>query len=153
MIPIIRYIYCYRWADSRLPVYVGSAWDPTKRDRQHSEQTGALPIWRQSLYVCGGGMSKRRGNCYVTCEALYHLLGGKEAGWIPMRMRWERDTHWFLRHASGLILDPTASQFQDPPTHAAYGQLARGSGFLTKCPSKRARELMDKLVWQGSGRL
>ena len=20
-----------------------------------------------------------RGNCYVTCEALYHLLGGKEA--------------------------------------------------------------------------
>lgn len=20
----------------------------------------------------------RRGNCYVTCEALYHLLGGKD---------------------------------------------------------------------------
>ena len=29
---------------------------------------------------------KRRGNCYVTCEALYHLLGGKAAHYTPRVM-------------------------------------------------------------------
>jgi hypothetical protein len=86
----------------------------------------------------------KRGNCYATCEALYHLLGGKQAGFKPMRMRHEGDSHWFLRHESGLILDPTASQFKSLPDY----QRAVGCGFLTKQPSKRAQLLMDKMVWQ-----
>lgn len=86
----------------------------------------------------------RRGNCYVTCEALYHLLGGKRAGWVPKTVRHEGDTHWFLVHASGLILDPTASQFKRKVPYAR----ARGRGFLTRAPSRRARALMDVLVWQ-----
>lgn len=62
-----------------------------------------------------------RGNCYVTCEALYHLLGGKEAGWKPMVMKWEGDTHWFLKHdLTGQILDPTKSQFKRPPDDHDY---------------------------------
>lgn len=87
---------------------------------------------------------KRRGNCYVTSETLYHLLGGKAAGWKPMVMSTHNDTHWFLRHSSGLILDATASQFRTRPDYS----LARGTGFLTKGPSKRAKALMEKLVWQ-----
>jgi hypothetical protein len=89
-------------------------------------------------------MKKRRGNCYVTSEALYHLLGGKAAGWKPMRMRHERDTHWFLQHKSGEIIDATVSQFKTKPDY----RKARGSGFLTKKPSKRAKELMQAMVWQ-----
>jgi len=85
-----------------------------------------------------------RGNCYVTSEALFYLLGGKAAGWTPMRMRFRGDTHWFLRHKSGFILDATASQFQQPVDY----RLARGSGFLTRTPSRRAKELMKQLVWQ-----
>jgi hypothetical protein len=85
-----------------------------------------------------------RGNCYVTCEALFHLLGGREAGYIPMVMRHEGDTHWFLKHSSGLILDPTVSQFKTIPDYSK----AQGCGFLTKQPSIRARALMEKLVWQ-----
>lgn len=85
-----------------------------------------------------------RGNCYAASEALYHLIGGKLAGWTPMRMRVHNDSHWFLRHATGLILDPTASQFKSPPD---YSQ-AVGSGFLTKTPSTRARKLMTTIVWQ-----
>lgn len=85
-----------------------------------------------------------RGNCYVASEALYHLLGGKAAGWTPMCMRHEGSTHWFLRHRSGLILDPTRPQFRTPPDYPR----ARGKGFLTKQPSRRARELMDRIVWQ-----
>jgi hypothetical protein len=93
--------------------------------------------------------TKRRGNCYVTCEAMYHLLGGAAAGYKPMVMRHESDTHWFLLHTSGMynlgmVVDPTVSQFKTKPDYSK----ARGCGFLTKKPSKRARELMKKLVWQ-----
>jgi len=84
-----------------------------------------------------------RGNCYVTSEALYHLLGGKEAGWTPMNLRHEGDSHWFLRHSSGLMLDPTSPQFATPPDYSK----ARGRGFLTRRPSKRAQQLMARLVW------
>jgi len=85
-----------------------------------------------------------RGNCYVTSEALYHLLGGKAAGWTPVRQRHEGDTHWYLRHASGVIVDATAAQFRTPPDY----RIGKGAGFLTKAPSKRARALMQSLVWQ-----
>ena len=85
-----------------------------------------------------------RGNCYVTCESLYHLIGGKAAGWTPCSLRHEGDTHWFLRHESGIVLDPTVSQFKTTPDYT----LGRGRGFLTKQPSKRASALMQTLVWQ-----
>lgn len=94
-------------------------------------------------------MKKRRGNCYVSSEAAYHLLGGRDAGWKPMVVRHEGDNHWFLRHESGLLLDLTASQFHSaPPYH-----LARGIGFLTKKPSRRARDMMELMVWGPDGRI
>ena len=105
----------------------------------------------------------RRGNCYVTCEALYHLLGGPKSGWRPMVMRHEGDTHWFLAKrvippgGKGrgiqtaavnmpllIVLDPTFRQFKTAPDY----QKARGCGFLTKKPSKRARELAARMLWQ-----
>ena len=88
----------------------------------------------------------RRGNCYVTSEALYHHLGGKRAGWKPMFLRLDSgESHWFLKHNTGLILDATAKQFgRQKPDYSK----ARGNGFLTLRPSKRARVLMDKMLWQ-----
>jgi hypothetical protein len=86
----------------------------------------------------------KRGNCYIVCEALYHLLGGKKAGWKPCHLKHEGDTHWYLKHSSGLMIDPTVSQFKKSPN---YSQ-GRGCGFLTKRPSKKAIKLMEILVWQ-----
>jgi hypothetical protein len=104
----------------------------------------------------------RRGNCYVTCEALFHLLGGYDAGYVPHRLRHEGDTHWYLvktvyaRAPAGLplrgswevekriIIDPTVSQFKTRPDYDS----GVGCGFLTKGPSKRAREMMERMVWQ-----
>lgn len=86
----------------------------------------------------------KRGNCYVTSEALYHALGGRSAGWTPQVMRVGGDTHWFLKHESGLIVDPTRRQFRKQPDYTR----ARGTGFLTKRPSKRARAMLDAMVWQ-----
>ena len=90
----------------------------------------------------------RRGNCYVTCEALYHLLGGRAAGWVPKRFKYAGDTHWFLyNRLTNQRLDPTRSQFATPPDESDYF-FARGGGFLTSKPSRRARELMRRMVWQ-----
>ena len=85
-----------------------------------------------------------RGNCYVASEALYHLLGGKDAGWKPMYIKHEGESHWFLQHKSGMILDITVSQFQSIPNYSN----AKGKGFLTRSPSRKARKLMRSLVWQ-----
>lgn len=86
----------------------------------------------------------KRGNCYVTCEALYHLLGGRKAGYVPHRVKHEGDTHWYLVLDRTYIIDPTASQFKTPPPY----EKGRGAGFLTKKPSRRARDMMKHLVWQ-----
>jgi hypothetical protein len=68
-------------------------------------------------------------------------MGGKAAGLTPHTVRVDGVVHWFLRDGSGAVLDPTATQFeQEPPYH-----LSRGRGFLTKEPSKRARELMSRV--------
>jgi len=92
---------------------------------------------------------KRRGNCYVTCEALYHLMGGKAQGWKPMRMKWEGDMHWFLLNTwTQQIIDPTKNQFKRTPRTCEYFMHGIGCGFLTKKPSKPARALMDKMLWQ-----
>lgn len=87
----------------------------------------------------------KRGNCYVTCEALYHLIGGKEAGWKPMHMKHEGLSHWFLKHVeSEVIIDPTVSQFKSIPDY----HKAKGKGFLTKNPSIAARAMMDIMVYK-----
>jgi hypothetical protein len=93
----------------------------------------------------------RRGNCYVASEALYHILGGSKAGWTPIRSPMlgndkKLDTHWAIRHKSGLIIDPSRLQFS-APNNIDYSTF-RGAGFLTKKPSKRAVALMKLLTWQ-----
>lgn len=89
----------------------------------------------------------RKGNCYVTCEALYHLLGGKAAGLTPHTLRHEGSVHWYLvmRHRDMTrVIDPTASQFKTTPDYS----VGRGRGFLTRKPSKRAQKMMEVMVWQ-----
>jgi len=82
------------------------------------------------------------GHCYVASEALWHMMGGHESGWVPQNVKHEGDQHWYLRHSkTGQILDPTASQFRTPvPYHQG-----RGRGFLTKQPSKRAQEVINRV--------
>ena len=88
-----------------------------------------------------------RGNCYAASEALYHLLGGKKKGWVPVHMNTRATgNHWFLKHKSGLILDITFKQF--PKSIKPDYEKGRGTGFQTKRPSRRAKKLMELLTWQ-----
>jgi hypothetical protein len=82
------------------------------------------------------------GHCYVASEALYHLVGGRDNGWKPMVIRHEGSTHWWLQGPDGQIFDLTSEQFRSP---VPYEQ-GRGTGFLTREPSKRARVVLDALV-------
>lgn len=98
----------------------------------------------------------RRGNCYVAAEALFHCFA-KAAGYQAYRMPWMGDMHWFLGKKTDAargwftfhVIDPSVRQWRkaDRPTPVDYIQ-ARCTGFLTKRPSKRARELMRRLTWQ-----
>jgi hypothetical protein len=85
------------------------------------------------------------GHCYHAAEALWHLLGGREAGWTRTCIAGEDGiTHWWLRHETGAIADPTADQYQDEPLPYERG-LGKGCGFLTREPSKPARAILSKL--------
>ncbi len=88
----------------------------------------------------------KRGNCYVATEALWHILGGAEGPWDVYRLKLPSgETHWFLWHEDGPILDPSRAQFGG--TLPNYSTATR-AWFLTKQPSVRARMMMDILTWQ-----
>lgn len=91
------------------------------------------PEWR-------GGPTRTAGHCYAASEALFHALGRQAQGWKSMTMRFGAGTHWFLKHESGVVLDPTWDQFGVP---VPYGQ-ARGAGFLTVKPSRRAQTMLTR---------
>jgi hypothetical protein len=93
-------------------------------------------------------LPKTFGHCYVASEAAYYLLGGKESGWKPVYIKHLGCPHWYLQHECGAILDLTKDQFQTPVEY----EKGRGTGFLTKEPSKRARKLLKRIaeskVWR-----
>lgn len=91
------------------------------------------PPWR-------GNQNPLVGHCYVSAEALFHMLGGKAAGWKPMFVRHEGAPHWFLKHESGRVLDASAAQFKS----AVRYDRARGKGFLTAHPSARTRIVLER---------
>jgi hypothetical protein len=89
------------------------------------------PIYR-------GNPCEVAGHCYVASEVAWHLLGGSASRWRPMFVRHECEPHWYLQHEEGHILDITAAQFFSPVPY----EEGRGKGFLTKEPSRRAREVL-----------
>ena len=88
-----------------------------------------------------GNPNPLAGHCYVASEALYHLLGGKQAGWKPMYVKHEGFSHWFLMNDKGDILDATIEQFKTPVPI----EKAKGKGFLTKGPSRRAQIVINRV--------
>ncbi len=80
------------------------------------------------------------GQCYVVSEAAYHLLRAQGYNPKPMFMYHEGQPHWFLS-LGGVAIDYTADQFSTRPDYTK----AKGKGFLTKQPSKRARALLERM--------
>lgn len=93
--------------------------------------------------------SATEGHCYACAEAAFHVLGGKDVGLVPQVASFvengRRVSHWWLRTASGEILDPTAEQFHAVGENPPY-ELGKGAGFLTRHPSRRAAEIIRRLV-------
>lgn len=86
--------------------------------------------------------NKMKGHCYVASEVFYHLMGGSNSGYIPQVIKIDGDTHWFLKNKkTGEIVDITHDQFK----HKIPYNLAKGIGFLTKEPSKRAQEVINRI--------
>ena len=86
-------------------------------------------------------------NCYIASEAYYHIMGGKLAGYKPVQGYYKyanpckgEVSHWWLEK-NGKVIDITAAQFDTPVDYSK----GRGRGFLTKNPSKKAKELIDAI--------
>jgi hypothetical protein len=81
------------------------------------------------------------GHCYIATEAAYHLYG-KSRNYKPHVMRYNKNiTHWFLKDDKGNIIDVTLDQYLgEIPKY----QKAKGCGFLTNKPSKRAQIIIDR---------
>lgn len=82
----------------------------------------------------------------MAAEACFYLLNRDE--WKPMCASYRDEngkaTHWWLVHkVTGEKADPTAEQYapEQPPYH-----LGKGTGFLTKNPSKRAQIVIDRVL-------
>jgi hypothetical protein len=88
---------------------------------------------------------KTAGHCYAASESLYHLIGGKNSGYTPhVGKNKNNETHWWLQDKNGNILDPTFEQFYFKNENPPYDN-GRGTGFLTKKPSKRASIIIEKI--------
>jgi hypothetical protein len=87
-----------------------------------------------------GRANPMAGHCYVATETLSCLLGGPKKGWHGKHLRHEGDTHWFLQHESGMVVDATASQFRTP---VPYEQ-GIGAGFQSK-PCHRTEQLLRRM--------
>ncbi len=87
------------------------------------------------------------GHCYAASEACFYLLGGRSSPWRPRHGRDPNGiVHWWLVNiGSGDILDPTADQYKAVDAGPPYN-VARSGGFLTKEPSRRAVEIMDRVA-------
>tara|TARA_Y100000294_G_C8306740_1_gene237000 strand:+ start:129 stop:410 length:282 start_codon:yes stop_codon:yes gene_type:complete len=84
------------------------------------------------------------GHCYVATETLYHLMGSKEVKPVCGRDN-DGIVHWWLEYKkSGKKIDVTFDQYFSVGKVPPY-EKGRGSGFLTKEPSKRAKIVMDKM--------
>jgi hypothetical protein len=91
------------------------------------------------------------GHCYIAAEVAYHLSGGKSHGWKHKTLThklWpdglsEGETHHYIVHENGDIIDPTRDQFGNIEIPYEKGI---GGGFLTgEKPSKRAVEVMRRM--------
>lgn len=88
-----------------------------------------------------GDPNPMRGHCYVATEAYYHATGGKHVGNAIYQMNHEDAPHWWMRDPNGDIVDLTSDQFDTPVPYDA----GKRRGFLTRAPSKRAREVLRRV--------
>lgn len=110
-----------------------------RRIQRHLTDDLLCPRWRAKRKP---GDHNTTGHCYIAAEAAYHLYG-KARGFTPYVISGPDWTHWYLRHPDGRILDPTAEQWG---TETIPYDRGRGSGFLTRDPSRRCRELMSRVA-------
>ena len=85
------------------------------------------------------------GHCYVATETLYHLMNSTEVKPVCGRDD-DGIVHWWLEYRkSGKRIDVTVDQYHSVGKFPPY-ENGRGSGFLTKKPSKRTKVVMDRVL-------
>lgn len=84
------------------------------------------------------------GHCYAASEAFFHMAGGREAGLRPhMKKSDDGSSHWWLVDGNGSVIE----MLEERADHLeGYDYSAGGPrGFMTKGPSKRARDIIGRV--------
>lgn len=77
----------------------------------------------------------KRGDCYFATEALWHMLGGQPAGYVPH----VEGSHWFLKSPTGRSVDPTD----------IVPRVGKPKRLVTSQPSQRAVGLITAVINRG----
>jgi hypothetical protein len=81
------------------------------------------------------------GYCYVVSEFVFHYLAPPGCKVMRLYVPETDIKHWFIQWPDETIVDLTMDQFDNVPDYSK----AKGAGFLTKEPSKRAKVLAELL--------
>lgn len=125
--------------------------------QQHLSPDLLDPYWTKKAET--PGCDPTTGHCVAAASAFWYLAGGTDAGWrmrVLTSAEWpeglpDGESHYFVVHApTGLIVDPTASQFKKTPPYAK----ARGGAPPTRgrddagraLPPVKGRELANRVI-------
>lgn len=132
----------------------GAAKRPTATLGTEQERASLIALWsalsidllHKDYAPTGSDLSEFSGvcraHCYICAEVAYHLFG-KAAGYKPFVHKHAHGSHWWLQHTmSHVILDPSLPQHDGPyPYH-----LGKPGAFRTRTPSKRAAEVISRII-------
>lgn len=130
---------------------------PQRLIRKINRVLGPHLVQDSLLKYCPKQAHPSWGCCYPAAEALYHLWG-RDHGFIPHYISYEVlpgiiTTHWFLANGGNgicpVVYDPTGFQFDNDDVGLGRKidyTLGKRCGFLTKQPSKRAKQIMEQMI-------
>ncbi len=85
------------------------------------------------------------GHCYAASEAAMIILGGREKWMAVCGRDHTGGTHWWIKNKlTGDIFDVTSEQYTTFGFKPPYDN-GKPCSFLTKEPSKRAKEILERL--------
>lgn len=89
------------------------------------------------------GVKQFTGDDYVSAETLYHAVGGDATGWKLHTVDWDGGQHWYLKHTTGVVLDPTWHMYERQPDYTKGTE----NYFRDMTVSKSAQSKLDLAKW------
>lgn len=102
------------------------------------------PEWKRKH---ARGCDAMTGHCFTATNAFFHLTGGYDGPYLPLYVKHEGASHWFLVDTrDNTVVDLTASQFRTRPPYdrgRRAGMRANKGGDTV--PTRAAERLIERV--------